>query len=37
MSPLRVMPDIEAHEPETLRSGFIHGVKRMDCTLTPRA
>ena len=34
---LRVTPDIEAHEPELLRSAFIHGVKRMDCTFTPRA
>jgi cytochrome P450 len=28
---LRVMPDIEAQEPELLRSAFIHGVKRMEC------
>ena len=34
---LRVIPDIEAQEPELLRSAFIHGVKRMDCTFTPRA
>ncbi len=34
---LRVMPDIEAQEPELLRSAFIHGVKRMDCTFSPRA
>ena len=34
---LRVMPDIEAGEPELLRSAFIHGVKRMDCSFTPRA
>ena len=34
---LRVMPDIEADEPELLRSAFIHGVKRMDCTFQPRA
>ncbi len=34
---LRVMPDIEAHEPELLRSAFIHGVKRMECTFRPRA
>jgi cytochrome P450 len=34
---LRVTPDIEAQEPELLRSAFIHGVKRMDCTFTPRA
>jgi cytochrome P450 len=34
---LRVVPDIEAQEPELLRSAFIHGVKRMDCTFTPRA
>jgi len=29
---LRVMPDIEAGEPELLRSAFIYGVKRMDCS-----
>ena len=34
---LRVMPDIEADEPELLRSAFIHGVKRMPCTFTARA
>jgi cytochrome P450 len=34
---LRVMPDIEAEEPELLRSAFIHGVKRMDCSFSPRA
>jgi cytochrome P450 len=34
---LRVMPDIEVGEPELLRSAFIHGVKRMPCTFTPRA
>ena len=34
---LRVVPDIEAQEPELLRSAFIHGVKRMDVTFTPRA
>jgi hypothetical protein len=34
---LRVMPDIEAGEPELLRSAFIHGVKRMPCTFTARA
>ncbi|HEX3512369.1 MAG TPA: cytochrome P450 [Solirubrobacteraceae bacterium] len=34
---LRVMPDIEAGEPELLRSAFIHGVKRMDVTFTARA
>jgi hypothetical protein len=33
---LRVIPDIEAGEPELLRSGFIHGIKRMPCTFTPR-
>lgn len=33
----RVMPDIEAGEPELLRSAFIHGVKRMPCSFTPRA
>ena len=34
---LRVMPDIQAEQPELLRSGFIHGVKRMDCSFTARA
>ena len=34
---LRVMPDIQAGEPELLRSAFIHGVKRMPCTFTARA
>jgi cytochrome P450 len=34
---LRVVPDIEASEPELLRSAFIHGVKRMDCSFTARA
>jgi cytochrome P450 len=34
---LRVMPDIEAQEPELLRSNFIYGVKRMECSFTPRA
>ena len=34
---LRVLPDIEAGEPERLRSAFIHGVKRMPCTFTARA
>jgi cytochrome P450 len=34
---MRVIPDIEAQEPELLRSAFIHGVKRMDCTFSPRA
>jgi cytochrome P450 len=34
---LRVIPDIEAGEPELLRSAFIHGVKRMPCTFTARA
>ena len=33
----RVMPDIEAGEPELLRSSFIHGVKRMPCVFAPRA
>jgi cytochrome P450 len=33
----RVMPDIEAGEPELLLSSFIHGVKRMPCTFTARA
>ena len=34
---LRVVPDIQAQEPELLRSAFIHGVKRMDCSFGPRA
>jgi cytochrome P450 len=34
---LRVVPDIQAEEPELLRSAFIHGVKRMECTFSPRA
>jgi cytochrome P450 len=34
---LRVMPDIEADEPQLFRSAFIHGVKRMECSFTPRA
>jgi cytochrome P450 len=33
---LRVIPDIEVGEPELLRSAFIHGIKRMPCTFTPR-
>jgi cytochrome P450 len=34
---LRVTPDIEAGEPEMFRSSaFIHGVKRMPCSFTPR-
>jgi cytochrome P450 len=33
----RQIPDIEAGEPELLRSAFIHGVKRMPCTFTARA
>jgi cytochrome P450 len=34
---LRVIPDIEAGEPELLRSPFIHGIKRMSCAFTARA
>jgi cytochrome P450 len=34
---LRVMPDIEAGEPELLRSAFIHGIKRMSCEFRARA
>ena len=34
---LRLLPDLEAHEPELLRSAFIHGVKRMDCSFRARA
>jgi cytochrome P450 len=33
---LRVVPDIEAGEPELLRSAFIHGVKRMECSFRAR-
>lgn len=33
----RVIPDIEAGEPELLRSSFIHGVKRMPCSFGARA
>jgi cytochrome P450 len=32
---LRVIPDVQAGEPELLRSAFIHGVKRMPCAFTP--
>jgi hypothetical protein len=31
------MPDIEAGEPELLRSAFVHGVKRMECTFRASA
>jgi len=34
---LRLIPDIEAGEPELLRSAFIHGIKRMPCTFSARA
>lgn len=34
---MRLIPDIEAGEPELLRSGFIHGVKRMPCSFAARA
>ncbi len=34
---LRRLPDIEAGEPELFRNAFIHGVKRMECSFTPRA
>jgi cytochrome P450 len=34
---LRVLPDIEVGEPELLRSAFIHGVKRMDCSFRAHA
>jgi cytochrome P450 len=30
----RVIPDIQAGEPELLRSVFIHGIKRMPCTFS---
>ncbi len=34
---LRTLPDIEAGPPELFRSSsFIHGVKRMECSFTPR-
>ena len=34
---LRVIPDIEADEPELFRSSaFIHGIKRMPCSFTAR-
>jgi cytochrome P450 len=34
---LRVIPDIEADEPEMFSSSaFIHGIKRMPCSFTPR-
>jgi cytochrome P450 len=34
----RLIPDIEAESPEMFRSAsFIHGVKRMECSFTPRA
>jgi len=32
----RVIPDVEAGEPELLRSSFIHGVKRMPCAFRAR-
>ncbi len=31
------LPDLEAGEPELFRSGFIAGVKRMECSFTPTA
>ena len=35
---LRTLPDIEVGPPQLFRSSsFIHGVKRMDCSFTPRA
>jgi cytochrome P450 len=34
---LRLIPDIQAGEPELLRSAFVHGVKRMDCEFRPRS
>jgi cytochrome P450 len=33
---LRLIPDIQAGEPELLRSAFVHGVKRMDCEFQAR-
>jgi cytochrome P450 len=34
---LRTVPDLQADEPELFRNAFIHGVKRMPCSFTPRA
>jgi len=34
---LRLLPDIQAQEPELLRSAFVHGVKRMECEFRARA
>jgi cytochrome P450 len=34
---MRVMPDIEAGEPELLRSAFVAGIKRMDCSFRASA
>jgi cytochrome P450 len=34
---LRRLPDIEVGEPDKLASAFIRGVKRMECSFTPRA
>lgn len=34
---LSTLPDIEAGAPELHRNSFIHGVKRMKCSFTPRA
>ncbi len=34
---MRVMPDIEAGEPELLRSAFVAGVKRMECSFRASA
>jgi cytochrome P450 len=34
---MRVMPDIEADEPELLRSAFVAGVKRMECSFRASA
>ena len=35
---LQLLPDIEADEPEMFRSSsFIHGIKRMPCSFTPRS
>jgi cytochrome P450 len=34
---LCLLPDIEADEPELLRSAFVDGVKRMRCSFRPRA
>jgi cytochrome P450 len=34
---LTQLPDLEVSEPQLYPSAFIHGVKQMQCTFTPRA